>query len=112
MNEPCKVGYEGADGKYIAIAAEPVDGQENTYTFTVTDDSVTEVLLVINGDSNLSGDISVNDAVRITMYLKNMAQFDAYQGFAADSNLSGDLSANDAVKITLYLKGNSGSLPW
>ncbi len=109
---PCKVGYEGSDGKYIALPTQPVSGQANTYTFAVTDGSITEVVLVVNGDSNLSGDLSANDAVRIALNLKNSVHFDACQEFAADSNLSGDLSVNDAVKITLYLKGNAGSLPW
>ncbi len=99
-NSPCMIGYWNGD-EYVRISS--TDNHNGTYSFDTSGHD--EVILVVTGDSNQSGDLSANDAVRIQLNLKNQVTFTAVQRFASDANHSGDISANDAVKVTFMLKG-------
>lgn len=60
-DKPCKVGYLGSDGKYVAI---PAVASGSSYAFTAPD-GVTEVVLVIKGDVNGDGEIKKSDITRL-----------------------------------------------
>ena len=56
-DKPCKVGYLGSDGKYVAISAV---ASGSSYAFTAPD-GVTEVVLVIKGDVDKNDSVGSSD---------------------------------------------------
>ncbi len=92
---PCRVGY--LDGyNYVAIPAVAVDGQENTYSFTVPE-GVEEVILVVRGDSNLDGMFTNGDITfaKAASLGRPNAVITAEGAFAIDMNGDGAFSNND-----------------
>ena len=92
---PCKVGYLDEEGRYVAIEAVPVEGQDNTYTFTAPE-GVTDVVLVIKGDANLNGEFTNNDITlaKATSLGRDVGLTDLGK-FAADLSGDGELSNYD-----------------
>ncbi len=100
---PCKLGYQDANGKYIAITAHAVEGKENTYSFTVPD-GIAEVLLVVKGDANQDGEFSNLDITTAKAAALGRNVTISTEGkFAADLSEDGEFSNYD---VTL-LKGLS-----
>ena len=93
----CKVGYL-VDGSYVAITAVPND--DGSYSFTAPE-GVTEVLLVVKGDANADGKITMADANRTRAQYNNKlaTPLTAEQMFAADVNGDGKITMADANRI-------------
>ena len=106
----CKVGYLDAYGRYMAITAIPVEGTEDTYMFTAPK-SVTEVVLVIKGDTDLNGSIRNSDAIKIKAFLAETGELSAMQQFAADVDGNGEVRNSDAIKIKAFL-AETGTIDW
>ncbi len=107
---PCKLGYLGEDGKYIAIEAIAVAGSDNTYNFTVPE-GIDEVLLVIKGDANQDGDLTNLDITiskLVALGRQGQIQFNAENLFAAD--MSGDKAISN-YDITLLKAFSLGKTP-
>ena len=96
---PCKVGYLGEDGKYVAIEAAAVEGQENTYTFTAPE-GVTDVVLVIKGDANLDGEFTNLDVtIAKAASLGREVTFTDIGMFAADMTNDGEFTNYDVTLL-------------
>jgi hypothetical protein len=105
---PCKVGYLDESGNYVAIEAVPVEGEENTYSFTAPE-GITEVVLVIKGDANLDGDFTNNDVtIAKAASLGRNVPFAELNKFAADMSGEGEFSNYD---VTLLKAVSLGRYP-
>lgn len=106
-DKPCKVGYLGSDGKYIAISAV---ASGSSYTFTAPD-GVTEVILVIKGDVNGDGEIKNSDALKLNATLLNKTTMTSVQTFAADVNADNAIKNSDSLKLNAVLL-NKSTFAW
>ena len=92
----CRVGYWDVDEEiYIAITAEK--NEDGSYSFTAPED-VTEVLIVITGDTNGDGKVSAPDIARLNAHIKANGEkvvMTPEQLFAADVNYDERLDAED-----------------
>ena len=64
-----------------------------------------EYILIISGDINSNGDVSVVDLSRLKMGLVGLSTFDDYQTVAADVNFDGNISLTDLSNLKMYLVG-------
>ena len=101
FSSACKVGYL-LDDKYIMLEAN--DNEDGTYSFTAPDD-VDEVILVMAGDTNLSGSLSNADSTKLKASIMGNTSPDTIAKFAADINGDSKLQNSDVVKIKAILKG-------
>ena len=110
-DKPCSVGYM-SEGRFVAIPMHNLAaGEEYTTYIYLIPQGVEEVVLTVKGDATLDGKFSNADATKIKSYLKEMAQLNALQIFAADANGDGNLSNADATKIKAVLK-ETGTISW
>ena len=93
---PCKVGYFNGS-KYIALDA--VANDDGSYSFTVEDEIVEEVVLVIKGDVDLNGMIIGADAVLLRRIALQKNDASDVQLFAGDVNGDGYTNGPDAVLL-------------
>ena len=106
---PCKVGYWDAENnKYVAIKAQP--NEDGTYSFTAPE-GVTEVLVVVKGDINGDGKITVVDR---TFLARSMLGTDnvnykplteAWEIFAADITGDGKITVADRTFLARSMLG-------
>ena len=106
-NDPCLVCYE-KDGSYAAIKAE--DLGSNGHSFTVPD-GITEVHLLLFGDTNLDGSLSNADSTKTKAAVKGMTSLDSLSILASDVNRDGSLSNADSTKLKAIVKGMA-KLSW
>ena len=107
FGEACKLGYlEG--GKYISLSCVPGDG--GSFVFDVPE-GISDLVLVVAGDTGLDGKLTNADATKIKAALKGGAELSLLQKFAADANHDGKLSNADATKTKAALKG-ALSIAW
>ena len=96
LTTPIKAGYM-SEGKYISIpSSESTDG---THSFTVPED-VDEVILVLKGDADLSGEFDFFDVV--TSKAMDLYTDDSYtliQQFAADVDGDDEFGFFDVIMI-------------
>ncbi len=93
---PCKVGYL-SDGAYVPIPAE--SNGDGTYNFTAPE-GVYEVVLVIMGDADLSGEFDFFDVITAkAMDLYPEGGYDPVQLFAADVDLDEEFGFFDVILI-------------
>ena len=93
-DDACKAGYL-KDGAYIEIdATEGTDG----YSFAAPED-VYEVLLTLNGDSNLDGRVTAADIARINAHKLGKTAIGADELFAGDVNGDGLITDADIAAI-------------
>lgn len=99
----CKVGYwSETDGKYIALTA--VANDDDSYSFTAPE-GVTEVLLVVKGDTNLNGSIANIDVTQAKLAYQGKKTLSNEAIFAADVTGDGIVKNQDATQIKLvYLQ--------
>ena len=91
---PCKVGYL-SDGKYEACSIYSYSGNRHTF---VVPDSVDEVMLVIKGDVDLSGEFDFFDVVvSKAMDLHPEDGYSIEELFAADVDDDGEFSFFDVI---------------
>ena len=117
--DPCKVGYWDAENnKYVAITATP--NEDGTYSFTAPE-GITEVLVVIKGDTNGDGKTNVLDITALSRSLLsennvNYAALEVWQQFAADVNGDGNINVLDITALSRSFLGetnkNYAALIW
>ena len=96
------------DGEYVAItAAAKGDG---TYSFTVPS-GMTQVLLVVKGDVNGDGSISLADSTRAKAGYNKKTTLTAEASFAADANGDGSITLADSTRIKAVYN-NKTTLAW
>ncbi len=111
----CKIGYKEGD-EYVAIkpSSKLLEDKTNKvfrYQYEVPD-GINLVILVLNGDTNMSGDITTNDSLQIILDRKNFSRItDPIKRFAADTTFAGDFTTNSAVRIEFDRK-NVRLLDW
>ena len=108
-DEACKVGYwDETAGKYDAITAVP--NEDGSYSFTAPE-GVTQVLVVVKGDTTLDGDLMSGDASRLRAYVLGKVTLSPEEIFAADATGDGQVLSGDASKITATILGKT-TLEW
>ncbi len=101
----CRAGYwDEENQKYIAIAA--VENEDGSYTFTAPE-GVTEVLLVITGDTNGDGRVTAPDIARLNAHLYKKTVLTAKELFAADVNYDGLADATDKSFLSGAILGKN-----
>ena len=106
-DKPCKVGYLGSDGKYVAISAV---ASGSSYAFTAPD-GVTEVVLVIKGDVNGDGEIKKSDITRLNAAFLGKTSAPAVQQFAGDIVEDGGIKKSDITRLNATFLGKT-ALTW
>lgn len=106
-DKPCKVGYLGSDGKYVAISAV---ASGSSYAFTAPD-GVTEVVLVIKGDVNGDGEIKKSDITRLNAAFLGKTSATAVQQFAGDIVEDGGIKKSDITRSNATFLGKT-ALTW
>lgn len=106
-DKPCKVGYLGSDGKYVAISAV---ASGSSYAFTAPD-GVTEVVLVIKGDVNGDGEIKKSDITRLNATFLGKTSATAVQQFAGDIVEDGGIRKSDITRLNATFLGKT-ALTW
>ena len=102
-DKPCKVGYLGSDGKYVAI---PAVASGSSYAFTAPD-GVTEVVLVIKGDVNGDGEIKKSDITRLNAAFLGKTSATAVQQFAGDIVEDGGIKKSDITRLNATFLGKT-----
>ena len=95
-DKPCKVGYLGSDGKYVAISAV---ASGSSYAFTAPD-GVTEVILVIKGDVDKNDSVGSSDKSVLARSLlpsthKFYKELGVVEAFALDLDDNGVIGSSD-----------------
>ena len=95
-DKPCKVGYLGSDGKYVAISAV---ASGSSYAFTAPD-GVTEVVLVIKGDVDKNDSVGSSDKSVLARSLlpsthKFYEELGVVESFALDLDDNGVIGSSD-----------------
>ena len=106
-DKPCKVGYLGSDGKYVAISAV---ASGSSYAFTAPD-GVTKVILVIKGDVNGDGEIKKSDITRLNAAFLGKTSATAVQQFAGDIVEDGGIKKSDITRLNATFLGKT-ALTW
>lgn len=105
----CKVGYwSETDGKYLAITA--VANGDGSYSFTAPE-GVTEVLLVVKGDTNLNGEVANNDVTLAKLAYLQRRTLSNEASFAADVSGNSIVNNQDVTQIKLDYQGKR-ALSW
>ena len=99
----CRAGYwDEENNQYIAITA--VKNEDDSYSFTAPE-GVTEVLIVITGDTNGDGKVTAPDIARLNAHLNAKTVLTAKELFAADVNYDGRLDADDKLSMSKAILG-------
>lgn len=106
-DKPCKVGYLGSDGKYVAISAV---ASGSSYAFTAPV-GVTDVVLVIKGDVNGDGEIKKSDITRLNAAFLGKTSATAVQQFAGDIVEDGGIKKSDITRLNATFLGKT-ALTW
>jgi len=105
---PCKIGYKDASGNYIAINVEDAASEKHMYSIPM---SVTEVLVVVKGDTNGDGKITLADATKTKAAFNNKIVLTAEEVFAGNVNTDDKITMADATK-TKAVYNNKSSFAW
>ncbi|MBO4819308.1 MAG: CHAP domain-containing protein [Firmicutes bacterium] len=109
-DSPCKFGYVDRNGDYVSVSASAVEGEEDTYTYNVPR-GITETMLVVKGDIDCDGEVTLNDFNLLKAAIKYGVEFDEEYEFTADVNGDGKVTLADAAKIQAVAQNNS-KLSW
>lgn len=95
-DKPCKVGYLGSDGKYVAI---PAVASGSSYAFTAPD-GVTKVILVIKGNADKDDSVDSSDKSVLARSLlspthKAYKELGVVESFALDLDGDGVIDSSD-----------------
>lgn len=99
---PVRVGYCTKDGSYSAVTATKVT--ETIYRYAIPSD-VSEVLVVIAGDANGDGELSVEDKTMLNDALLNETELAPEVVLAADINGDGVVKNSDKTRLNAVLLG-------
>ena len=100
----CKVGYwDETAGKYVALTATKIS--DTTYSFTAPA-GVTEVLLVVKGDTSLDGSFANQDITQMKLaFVGKKPITDKVARFAMDVSGDGDFANQDITQAKLAFVG-------
>ena len=95
-DKPCKVGYLGSDGEYVAI---PAVASGSSYAFTAPD-GVTKVILVIKGNADKDDSVDSSDKSVLARSLlspthKAYKELGVVESFALDLDGDGVIDSSD-----------------
>ena len=82
-----------------------VSAENGVATLTETLQDNDEIIIVLRGDTDLNGYVSIADMTRINQYLAGLYQLNDIQKLAADTDLNGYVSIADMTRINQYLAG-------
>lgn len=106
---PCKVGYENADGTYTAITA--TDNGDGSYDYVVPED-IDEVIVVVKGDANSDGVVTLADSTRTKAVVNKKTSFVSdYAEFAANVNTDNEVTLADSTR-TKAVVNKKTSFTW
>ena len=91
------------EGQYTEIKSHQID--ENTYGFTASLQDNDELIIVLVGDTDLNGYVSIADMTRINQYLAGLYDFNFLNYLTGDSDLNSYVSIADMTRINQYLAG-------
>ena len=94
----CRVGYL-KDGKYVALEATRTES--GAYVFTAPE-GVEQVLLVVKGDANSDGKVTVADILQILAYTLDTGNLDAAAQFAANVDGNDSITVADILSILAH----------
>ena len=103
-NKICKVGYEDVDG-YVAL--EAIKNEDGSHSFIVPE-GIEEVFVVMKGDANLDGTITMEDANMMLASIHGGEPLTGLNFFAADINNNGVIVDSDAIVISIMASKDSG----
>ncbi len=103
-----RVGYLNVDGKYIA--ADIQSNGDGSHTFTVPED-VTAVVIVMLGDINGDGVLSIADCARLNASVNGKITLDEQTKLACDINGDGNVTKDDVTYLQSTLLGKT-TLKW
>lgn len=105
----CKVGYEDVDG-YVMI--EVVENADGSHSF-VAPEFVNRVFVVLKGDANLNGEVTMEDADLMFAHIHNdeEAVIEPLGVFAANINNRDGIIDSDAVVVSFSVL-NKTPLEW
>ena len=92
------------------VLGAAVEGEEDTYTYNVPR-GITETMLVVKGDIDCDGEVTLNDFNLLKAAIKYGVEFDQEYEFTADVNGDGKVTLADAAKIQAVAQNNS-KLSW
>ena len=111
-SKPCKLGYyDQALGKYVALEAQKAEGEDNKYSFTVTDPSVREVVLVIKGDADLNRRVNTADVSQAQRFVLTKDDPTAMQVSASDVTSDGRMNTADVSVLQRTILGKD-NMTW
>lgn len=96
--------------KYIRVRVSTKDNSTYYYSSTVRSDR-TSTKVIIFGDVDLDGEVTVNDATKIQFYLANYTTLNAEQLYAADVDGDGDVNVKDVTYIQHYVANLISKFP-
>ena len=102
----CKVGYEDVDDM-VAIGA--ITNPDGSHSFEVPE-GINDVYVVLKGDANLDGVITMEDADLMLMSVHNNNPEDDLKGlnfFAANINNNETITDSDAILISIIASRNN-----
>ena len=94
----CRVGYL-KDGKYVALEATRTES--GVYVFTAPE-GVEQVLLVVKGDANGDGKVTVADILQILAYTLDTGDLNAAAQFAANVDGNDSITVADILSILAH----------
>ena len=103
----CRVGYL-QDGKYVALEATRTDN--GAYVFTAPE-GVEQVLLVVKGDANGDGKVTVADISQLLAHILRYITMDEVSQFAANADGNSSLTVADISTILAHILHYS-TLEW
>ena len=103
----CRVGYL-QDGKYVALEATRTD--DGAYVFTAPE-GVEKVLLVVKGDANGDGKVTVADISQLLAHILRYITMDEVSQFAANADGNSSLTVADISTILAHILHYS-TLEW
>lgn len=102
----CKVGYEDVDGM---VAVEAITNPDGSHSFEIPD-GVEDVYVVLKGDANLDGHITMEDADLMLSTVHSEDPEDDLKGlnfFAANINNNETITDSDAILISIIASRNN-----
>ena len=102
---PCRVGYLGSDGTYLALQPS---GKSAKYDISGLP-AGTELVLVVLGDFNGDGALTTDDISALRDAILEKSPSTELQAFAADGNKDGKLSAADVSHLRAAVLGKTVS---
>jgi len=100
----CLVYAKDTEGGMTRLEAEATD-EDNVCRFTASLSEGDEIIVLVRGDVDLNGKLTLADLVWLSRHFGGMNELDEYAGLAADVDQDGKLTAADLVCLSRYFGG-------